>query len=54
MRKKKSTVGQPTDDKTAHAIYMLDNEGYKTHTQNVYYLLFSMATVVTLMRLNVT
>jgi len=45
-------VGQNTDDKTAHAHYMLDTEGYKHRLCNT--CSFSTATVVTRKRLNVT
>jgi hypothetical protein len=36
---KYSTAGQATDETMAHAHCMLDTQGYKTHTQNMKYLL---------------
>jgi hypothetical protein len=48
------TAGQATDDSKAHALCMLDKEGYKHTLRICNTYCFSMATIVTRKRLNVT
>jgi len=51
---KYSTAGQATNDSTAHALCVLDNQGYR-HTLRIYKTYcFSTATVVTRTRLDIT